>query len=203
MGSPATEVGRYDNEAQRQVEVAPYLIQTTQVTQSQWLAVMGAGNNPSHFQGLNRPVERVSYDDVQEFITRLNGILLAQGLPSVRLPIEEEWEYAARAGTQTRYPWGDEEARLGEFAWGKHNAGEQTHDVDTLEPNAFGLYHMLGNVWEWTSSLYQEGSTSRVFRGGGWYGGSRSRRLRPAVRDYGSPGGRSYSLGFRLVRAIR
>ena len=196
MGSPANEVGRYGDEVQKIVKVEPLLMQQTLVTQAQWRAVMG--NNPSHFQGAAHPVEMVSYNMVQEFITRLNGLLQEQGLPSVRLATEEEWEYAARAGTQTRFPWGDEESRLGEFTWGNHNAHGSTHDVATLEPNALGLYDMLGNVWEWTDSLWSHEDSGRVISGGGWDDWSLC--LRPAVRGDWWPDDRDYDLGFRLVR---
>jgi formylglycine-generating enzyme required for sulfatase activity len=127
----------------------PFYLGKYEVTQSQWQTVMG--NNPSHFTPSqfpgdpNRPVENVSWDDVQEFIRRLNA---REGGVTYRLPTEAEWEYAARAGTTTRWSFGDEESQLSRYAWHGENADGQTHPVGQLRPNPWGLYDMHGNVWE-------------------------------------------------------
>jgi formylglycine-generating enzyme required for sulfatase activity len=177
------------------------------VTQGQWEAVMG--NNPSRFTGdPNRPVEQVSWEDVQEFIGRLNA---REGRTLYRLPTEAEWEYAARAGSTTAYCFGDDSRRLGEYAWYDENAGGQTHPVGTRQPNAWGLYDMHGNVWEWVQDWYgtyaaepvtdPQGPASgsgRVARGGGW--GGDAGHCRSAFRGYGAPGYRDGYLGFRLLR---
>ncbi len=172
------------------------------VTQGQWEAVMG--DNPSSFKGKNRPVEQVSWRDVQEFIRRLKA--QEDGGDGYRLPTEAEWEYACRAGTT-----GDYAGDLDAMAWYSDNSGGETHPVGRKAPNAFGLYDMHGNVWEWVADWYgdypsgavtdpkgPESGSDRVVRGGGWYGPARY--ARSADRDDGAPGLRVSNLGFRLVR---
>ncbi|MBS1786342.1 MAG: SUMF1/EgtB/PvdO family nonheme iron enzyme [Acidobacteria bacterium] len=198
---------RFDWEQPRhQVTVSPFAIGQYQVTQAQWRAVMG--DNPSQFQGYNLPVENVSYEDIQSFLKKLGT--------AFRLPTEAEWEYAARAGTDTEYCFGDDEKLLGEYAWFSENSDSKTHPVGLLKPNQFGLYDIHGNVWEWCSDWYGSGyyaecqqkgvvadpqgpraGASRVIRGGSWVNGAVG--CRSADRDYGAPGLRSDSLGFRLV----
>jgi len=121
-----------------------------EVTQAQWMAVMG--DNPSKFRGDKRPVENVSWNDAKEFIRRLND---KEGTDKYRLPTEAEWEYAARAGTATKFPF--EEARAADYVWYWKNAGHETHPVGEKRPNPFGLYDMHGNVWEWVQDWYSEG----------------------------------------------
>ena len=135
------------------------------VTQAQWQAVMG--NNPSHFKGdPNLPVESVSWNDCQAFIKKLNELA---GTPAYRLPTEEEWEYACRAGSKTDYSLGDSSSRLREYAWYDENSGRKTHPVGQLRPNAWGLYDMYGNVWEWMHNKYYEDMTAyRAMRGGSY-----------------------------------
>ena len=167
--------------------------QTTPVTQGQWLAVMGY--NPSYFTGrIKNPVENISFYDAQEFIQRLNQ---KNDGYTYRLPTEQEWEYAARAGSQAKYSFGDDESQLQDYAWYSANSGSQTHEVATKKPNAFGLYDMHGNVWEWTGSLYSSGS-SRVVRGGSW--DHDARYARSANRRYSAPEDRWSFVGFRLLR---
>src|SRR4051812_20900168 len=146
MGSPDDEEERFSNEGtQHLVSIdSGFWLFDTPCTQALWEAVMG--ENPSQFPSQTRPVEQVSWDDCQAFVERLNGLL--EGL-ALSLPSEAQWEYACRAGTATRYPFGDEETRLGDHAWFGENSGGETHIVGQKPPNAWGLYDMLGNVWEW------------------------------------------------------
>ena len=211
MGSPTTELDRDDDEIRHEVTLTQnFYMQTTEVTQGQWQAVMD--ENPSYFQncGLDCPVENVSWDDVQEFIARLN----AQSTDgyTYRLPTEAEWEYACRAGTETRFYTGNSEADLDRAGWYRNNSDGQTHPVGQKEPNGFGLYDMHGNVWEWCSDWYGDYPTGsvtdpqgpssgedRVLRGGSWY--NDGRRMRCAYR-YGYDPAVRYDAdrGLRLVR---
>ena len=192
-----------------------------EVTQAQWENIMG--ENPSHFKGEDRPVETVSWNDAQAFLKKLNANpshspLNQGGQRGVfRLPSEAEWEYTARAGTQTAYAFGDDPARLGDYAWFDDNSGNKTHPVGQKKPNAFGLYDMHGNVWEWVAdtwhnnyggaptdgSVWDSGDSDwRVLRGGSWYNNAKD--LRCAVRDWnGWRYRRNYSRGFRLVCSRR
>jgi len=190
----------------------PFYLGKYEVTQGQWQAVMG--NNPSKFTGdPNRPVEQVSWDDVQEFIRRLNA---REGGTMYRLPTEAEWEYAARAGTTTRWSFGDDKSQLGRYAWYGGNAGSQTHPVGQLQPNPWGLYDMHGNVREWAQDWYGKytrgtavdpaGPSSgprRVDRGGSWYSTSSFCRSSDRFRDSGAPGDRNAILGCRLLRVAQ
>jgi len=214
MGSPENEVGRYDDEVQHPVELTQgYWLGDTVVTQALWEAVMGT--NLSRFQGFNHPVEQVSWDDCQDFIKRLNARF--DGLEA-RLPTEAEWEYACRAGTSTatwvgNLPAGQEiEAPLLDaIAWVRANAGNTTHPVAEKEPNPYGLYDMLGNVYEWCADGFAPyglasrrdpaGPTQgagRVFRGGSW--SSDAWCVRAANRNALAPDSRLGLLGFRLAR---
>ena len=172
------------------------------VTQAQWVAVMGS--NPSSFKGPDLPVESVSWDDCQQFILRMN----AKGEGTYRLPTEAEWEYACRAGT-TGERYGD----LGAIAWYADNSGQTTHPVGQKQPNAWGLYDMNGNVWQWCQDWYgdypggsvtdPQGASSgsiRVLRGGCWF--FDASYVRSAYRLYYVPGARRLDLGFRLLRTL-
>lgn len=186
-----------------------FYIGKTEVTQSQWVSVMG--NNPSEFKGRSNPVENVSWNDAQRFISQLNS---KEGTNRYRLPTEAEWEYAARAGSSSTYHFGDDKDSLGQYAWFSNEAaGKHTHPVAQKRANQWGLYDMHGNVWEWVSDWYGEnyyhnsstddpkGASSgqnRVDRGGSWF--SNAHHLRSANRDNYSPDERNYDLGFRLVR---
>ncbi len=164
------------------------------VTQAQWETVMG--NNPSHFTGdANRPVESVSWEEVQAFIAKLRD--RDPGV-TYRLPTEAEWEYAARAGSTTAYCFGNDPEQLSEYAWYGANSGGTTHPVGQRKPNDWGLYDIHGNVWEWVQDWYNDypaeaaadstaaptadptgpsSGSSRVYRGGSWHssaGGCRS-----------------------------
>lgn len=212
MGSPDDEVGRYDNEGPVQNETIknPFKLGKYPVTQKQWIAVMGS--NPSSFKGDDLPVEYVSWDDVQEFITKLNEM---EGTDKYRLPSEAEWEYACRAGTNTRYSFGDDESKLGDYAWYSDNSGSKTHPVGQKNPNSWGLYDMYGNIWEWVQdrwhdnykgapsdgSAWEDGSGSdRVVRGGSW--NNFARICRSAYRYWFVPGYRINFVGFRLLRKL-
>jgi formylglycine-generating enzyme required for sulfatase activity len=176
------------------------------VTQRQWETLMG--NNPSVFKGEDKPVERVSWEDVQQYIQKLNE---RAGESRYRLPTEAEWEYACRAGNSGKYCFGDHETMLGEYAWYEKNSDRQTHPVGLKKANAWGLYDMHGNVWEWVKDWYgdypeasvtdPEGPASgsaRVYRGGSWFNPAKG--CRSATRDLYDPGLRSGHLGFRLLR---
>jgi formylglycine-generating enzyme required for sulfatase activity len=225
MGSLGSEVGRYSNEALHTVTISrSFEMQTTTITQRQWFDVMG--NNPSDFKDQkyckndyvvisgvslcpNNPVEQIFWNDAQGFIQKLN----ARGDGYVyRLPTEAEWEYAARAGTQTAYFFGNDVSQLGNYAWFDGNSGSQTHAVATKPANGFGLYDMHGNVWQWVQDWYggdySSGSVidpsgpssgaNRVFRGGCWSDGARY--LRAAFRFSRGPDYRHRYVGARLVR---
>lgn len=204
MGSPESEKGRWEDEGpQHEVTFTRgYWLADTPCTQALWIAVMGS--NPSGFQQSTRlPVENVSWDDVQEFLVKLNTG--AEG-PRAGLPTEAQWEYACRARTtEARY------GELGDVAWYEVNSEEKTHEVAQKRANGWGLHDMLGNVWEWcadTGGSYEarasedpptrEHGPKRVFRGGSWHVGARS--VRAAHRLARGPGSRYDRLGFRLVR---
>ena len=174
-----------------------------EVTQGQWETVMGS--NPSYFKkcGKDCPVEQVSWHDAQKFLEKLNN---RRDGYRYRLPTEAEWEYAARAGTT-----GDYAGNLDEMAWYGGNSGGVTHQAGQKRSNAWGLYDMHGNVWEWCQDWfgqYPSGSVvdptgpatgeDRVYRGGSWI--SRARFCRSAIRYGGGPGRRDYDMGCRLAR---
>ena len=220
MGSPENEQGRYDDEDLHSVTLSQgFWLGETTVTQALWQAVMST--NPSHFKGENRPVENVSWDDVQMFIERLNQM---HRTLQTRLPWEAEWEYACRAGSQTPFNF-DGELTLDKVnyrgTW-NYEAGEwgegalrETAEVKSYPCNAWGLYEMHGNVWEWCQDNWQEhlgqeavcdpwlrqqplvSVSARVVRGGSCFSGGRS--VRSADRDRGTPDYRFNDLGFRLA----
>jgi len=209
MGSPSDELGRLKDELQHKVTITKsFYLQSTEVTQRQWREIMS--NNPSHFKdcGDNCPVEQVSWDDAQEFIVKLNE---REGTDKYRLPTEAEWEYACRAGSTTRFCFGDDETTLGEHAWYSNNSGLRPHPVGQKKPNAWGLYDVHGNVRERCQDRYGDypsspvtdptgpsSGTFRVFRGGCW--GFGARNCRSAFRDRNNPGYRHLNLGFRVAR---
>jgi formylglycine-generating enzyme required for sulfatase activity len=181
MGSPDNEAERGpDEDPVHEVCVDGFWMGKYEVTQTQWEKVMGS--NPSFFTWDSRPVENVSWNDTQEFLQKLNA---QAGKEIYRLPTEAEWEYAARAGTETAYSFGADAARLDEYAWYKSNSGNKTHPVGLLKPNDWGFYDMYGNVTEWCQDWYESGYYSqspsknpqgpssgkyRVQRGGSWSG---------------------------------
>ena len=187
----------------------PFYMGKYQVTQEQWQALMGS--NPSNFKGKTNPVEQVSWDDCQGFLKKLKSKLT--GLTPV-LPTEAEWEYACRAGSTTKYCFGDEPKDLGDYAWYSGNSNDRTHPVGKKKPNAWGLYDMHGNVWEWCRDRYDKQyyaespkkdptgigtGRSRVLRGGSWYGIGGASYCRSAARIRYAPDARHDNNGFRVV----
>ena len=145
MGSPDSDKDAFPFEKpQHRVRITkPFYLGKYQVTQEQWEAVMGS--NPSNFKGLKNPVETVSWEDCQKFLDKLNAKVGSKHGKFV-LPTEAQWEYASRAGSTTRYYFGDDEKQLGEYAWYLPNSGSKTHPVGEKKPNAWGLYDMHGNL---------------------------------------------------------
>ena len=206
MGSPTTEKGRFSNETQHKVVLTKgFWMGETEVTQGQWKAVMGS--NPSYFKkGDDYPVEKVSWDDVQEFIKKVNQSgKLPKGM-KVALPTEAQWEYACRAGSKGAYAG---TGSLDDMGWYGNNAKGSTHPVGRKKANAWGVKDMHGNVWEWcsdwdgayprgvvTDPTGASGGSSRVFRGGSWRG--TAGLCRSAFRFRLSPGIGGSVLGFRL-----
>jgi formylglycine-generating enzyme required for sulfatase activity len=206
--------GDSDEKPQHRVSIAQaFALGKTEVTQGQWKAIMGS--NPSRFTqcGDNCPVERVSWNDAQEFIRKLN----AQTGKQYRLPSEAEWEYACRAGQQTKYCGSDD---LGSVAWyGAYadpvgNSAKSTNPVASRQANAWGLYDMSGNVWEWVEdshhdsyngapadgSAWQGDGAKRVLRGGSWL--NIPQFARAACRFRNEPAIRLDGIGFRLARML-
>jgi len=181
-----------------------------EVTQSQWSEIMN--NNPSEFKDDIRPVERVSWNDVQEFIQKLNN---KEETIKYSLPTEAEWEYAARADTESTYCFSGDIKILSQYAWYRKNSAGKTHPIGQLKPNAWGLYDVHGNVHEWcqdwfdrnyysqspsNSPLGPSSGLAKVSRGGDW--GSEDWYCRCASRSLSSPNRRSNRLGFRLVSMV-
>ena len=207
MGSPAGEKDRFSDEGpQRRVTISkPFHMGVHEVTQDQYAAVMG--KNPSKFSGLMNPVEQVSWEAAVEFCRRLAK---TTGW-AVRLPTEAEWEYACRAGSKTRFSFGDGDRDLGSHAWYSENSDKKTHPVSKKKPNAWGLYDMHGNVYEWCSDWHAKSYAGlkttdpqgpgsgkyRVLRGGAWH--NIPQYCRSAYRGRLTPGARLSSIGFRVV----
>jgi len=198
-----------DETPQHSVSIKGFAIGRFEVTQAQWLAVMST--DPSRFKGSRHPVENVTWDEIQEFLRRLN----ATTGKAYRLPSEAEWEYSARAGSQTHYHFGDKTDELSRYAWFNGNSGGTTHPVGEKLPNEFGLYDMHGNVWEWTDDCWNKdygGAPSdgsawsrgecglRVLRGGSQIGGSEN--ARSGFRNRSDRSTRGFSYGFRLARTL-
>ncbi len=153
MGSLASEDGRQGDETLHKVTISTgFWLSKYEITQEQWVDLMGS--NPSLNVGDDLPVERISRDDAESFIDALNAITTYSA--TYRLPSEAEWEYAYRAGTSTRFYWGQDaaETAIDRYAWYTTIAGGDTHPVGLKRPNTWGLYDMSGNVWEWVQDWY-------------------------------------------------
>jgi len=185
----------------------PFYMGVMEVTQAQYQAIMGT--NPSFFKGAMNPVETVSWDDATEFCKKLSE----KTRQAVRLPAEAEWEYACRAGTATAFSFGDADSALGDYAWYSANNGDTTHPVGQKKPNAWGLFDMHGNVWEWCADWFDKypkgaatdpqgpaSGTYRVLRGGGWFGDPGF--CRSAFRVRSAPVNRDISDGFRVAVSV-
>ena len=206
MGATLEQGSDADNDEKpvHSVTLSDYYIGETEVTQELWTAVMG--ENPSSFKGNNKPVERVSWNDCQEFIKKLNQLTGK----NFRLPTEAEWEYAARGGNKSKgYKYGGSNT-IGNVALYTDNSSYRTHDVKTKQANELGIYDMSGNVYEWCQDWYGSYSrssqtnptgpssgSSRVLRGGSWDYSAGCCRV--SYRNFNCPGGGSSSIGFRLV----
>ena len=195
MGSPASEAGRFDNEAQHRVQITnAFYLSETEVTQEVWQKVMGA--NPSMFNGASNPVEQVSWNDCQSFC-RSSGLRLAS---------ESEWEYACRAGTTTAYSFG-----AGITKQQANFEATRTVACGSLPANQWGFREMHGNVWEWCEDGYETTASStqdavngnsptfRVLRGGSW--GNDTGYVRPSNRYDAAPADTFDDIGFRVARA--
>ena len=208
MGTTSEMKGPYywEKPAHQVTLTNDYYIGKTEVTQALWKAVMG--NNPSYFKGDNLPVEQVSWDDCQKFISKLNS-LTGQNF---RLPTEAEWEFAARGGNNSNHYQYSGSNELGDIAWYDGNSRDKTHVVatKTKQPNELGLYDMSGNVWEWCSDWFGNYSSSsltnptgpnsgsnRVYRGGSWL--SDTGCCRSSYRSGIPPDYSLNYLGLRLV----
>ena len=154
---------RTDEGPQHKVIISkPFCLGKYQVTQQQWIDVMGY--NPSYFIGSNNPVENVSWNDVQEFISKYNK----KNEHNVRLPSEAEWEYACRAGTDTRYHFGDDPSKLSQYAWYEENSNNKLHPVGQLKPNRWELYDMYGNIGEWVQDRWHNNYKGAPNDGSAW-----------------------------------
>jgi len=188
-----------------QVTLSDYYIGETEVTQELWQAVMGS--NPSYFTGSGLlPVEEVTWNDCQTFITKLNELTGMQ----FRLPTEAEWEFAARGGNSSQGYKYSGSNNIDDVAWYTSNSNSETHQVGTKAPNELGLYDMSGNVWEWCqdrNGYYSSGAqtnptgptsgSDRVYRGGSW--GSNAWGCRVSIRYDFTPDYRDDDLGLRLA----
>jgi formylglycine-generating enzyme required for sulfatase activity len=212
MGSPSSEQGRFSNEKQHEVIISqPFAIGKYEVTFAEWDACVAGGGcggyHPSD-EGWGRgkqPVMQISWEDAKSYVVWLSQ---KTGKP-YRLPMDAEWEYAARAGTVTPYPWGDQpshnQANYGTDAccagWvSEKDRWEGSSPVGSFPANAFGLHDMQGNVWEWVEDCSDAACTQRVLRGGSW--NSYPNLLRSANRNENSISKRPTNYGFRVARDL-
>lgn len=220
--------GKSDASAVHEVTVSPFYMDVTEVTQEEYVRLMEY--NPSKFRGENLPVERTRWIDAAAYCNKRSeeeGLTPVYNLETdeadfsangYRLPTEAEWEYATKAGTDTRFYYGDDEKELENYAWFRNNSEESTHTVATKTPNAFGIYDLYGNVAEWCNDFYKntyyaesaavdpagpETGDKRVLRGGSW--ADRPRKIGSSIREADNPVTadicQGYDVyGFRCVR---
>ena len=194
-----------------QVTLAAFLLGRTAITRGQWQAVMGSSPRDLKVGGMDLPMANVSWDDAQEFATRLSQ----KSGKTYRLPSEAEWEYAARAGSTGHWNFGDDELRLAAHAWFSENSRGKAHPVGQKAASAIGLYDMHGNVWEWVQDTWHETYQGAPIDGSAWVrGGSAERVLRggsakdyprvlwSAFRHCGAPDDRSDNTGMRIARTL-
>lgn len=210
MGSATVNASNANEAPAHSVTVQSFFLSRHEITQAQWLKVME--KNPSRFQDPRRPVEQVTWLDVQSFIEKLN---LIERTSKYRLPSEAEWEYAARAGQKSRHFFSDDVAALPRYAWfGQHdNIG--TRPIGQRKPNPWDFFDIYGNVWEWVQDCWHENyqgaptdskpwsggdCSARVLRGGGW--DTPTDYVRSAVRGSYSPDLDDAANGFRLARSL-
>jgi formylglycine-generating enzyme required for sulfatase activity len=217
MGSPARETGHRTEEApQHKVMITrQFAVSKFEVTSDQWDACVNGGGctqaGYSAFGRGTRPVTNISWDEAQQYVAWLSRLT---GQP-YRLLSEAEWEYAARAGATTRFFFGNDDVAVGQYAWYYANSAHQANPVGKKDPNAFGLFDVHGNVWEWCAdtwhpgyegapqdgSVWREGDASlRVLRGGSWYDAPDI--LRSANRNREPPSLRAYNIGLRIARTL-
>lgn len=207
-GSSANSTGEFEELPQHRVQVNAFALGKYEITQEQWIAIMG--NNPSVNQGPTLPVENISWEDAQDFIRKLSK----KTGKNYRLPSESEWEFAARAGSFSQFSFGDDPAELEQYAWYDKNSQGKSHPVGLKKPNRFGLFDMLGNVWERTEDCWNidydgaphDGSpwtagdcARRVVRGGSWV--NLSQFHRSAYRFRYSPTSHYEFIGLRVARS--
>ncbi len=209
---PRGEISLRDDRKKREwnVEIEAFLISGNLVTQKLYFDI--TGETPSSFQGVNNPVENVSWNDAVCFCNLLSGredlepfykiaadnMTINPSSNGYRLPSEAEWEYACKAGNPgVRY------GEIDQIAWYRENSDGRTHEVGTKEPNQWGLYDMLGNVWEWCADVYDESlyGSYRIFRGGGWNDEARGCMATNRRRSHPSAF-RIDDLGFRIARNL-
>ncbi len=220
MGSPDSDktAARWERPQHRVRITKPYYMGIYPVTQAEYERVIGT--NPSQIKGDSRPVEYISWDDAQEYCRRLSALPTEKAAGhAYRLPTEAQWEYACRAGSTTRWCRGDDEVGLRDYAWCYENSdysgysGGQTHWVGQKKANAWGLFDMHGNVWEWCEDWFDpgyyansmvndpkgpSGGSLRVCRGGSWH--TAAVGCRSADRNFIEPGYSNFYLGFRVSR---
>ena len=209
IGSPFGEDGRFINEGRRhQVTLTQgFWMGKFPVTQQQWQQLMG--DNPSHVKAATLPVDQVNWDDCQKFTDKLSQLLAPLHITAA-LPTEAQWEYACRAGSQTRFWSGQDNADLTRVAWCAPNSGDKPHAVGQKPANAWGLYDMHGNVWQWcqdglgpydrdavTDPVGPAEAAERVLRGGSW--SSEPDVCRAAYRFSYPPDYRLMTVGLRVV----
>jgi formylglycine-generating enzyme required for sulfatase activity len=219
MGSPSSEKGRdSDEDSVKVTHSQGFWMMETECWQALWVAVMGSPKSSEWTQeygvGDKYPAYYISHDEATQFARKLNQLLEAEGIIAgyeVRLPTEAQWEYAVRAGSTTVYCFGDDEKKLGDYAWYGENSGNKNHPVGTKKPNVWGIHDGHGSVWEWCSdwydSKYPKGPLTdpvgpstgslRVYRGGSW--SNEAALCRSAYRYRYVPSSRLHSFGFRVA----